>query len=84
VNVLDEDTEDGRTIALQSLSNAQLIQILQHHDGDDDLTQMVEDELARRKAEGTPQSPLKAAEGHWAIPGWFARISRCGNGVSVQ
>jgi streptomycin 6-kinase len=55
VNVLDEDTEDGRTIALQSLSNTQLIQILQHHDGDDDLTQMVEEELARRKTEGTPQ-----------------------------
>jgi hypothetical protein len=52
---LDEDAEDGRTIALQSLSNTQLIQILQHHDGADDLTRMVEDELARRKAEGTPQ-----------------------------
>jgi hypothetical protein len=26
---LDEDAEDGRVIALQSLSNAQLIQILQ-------------------------------------------------------
>jgi hypothetical protein len=50
VNVLDEDTEDGRTIALQSLSNTQLIQILQHHDGDDDL----EDELARRKTDGAP------------------------------
>jgi hypothetical protein len=42
---LDEDAEDGRVIALQSLSNAQLIEILQHHDGDDDLAQMVEDEL---------------------------------------
>jgi hypothetical protein len=52
---LDEDAEDGRVIALQSLSNAQLIQILQHHDGDDDFAQMVEDALARRKAEGTPQ-----------------------------
>jgi hypothetical protein len=55
MNVLDDDTEDGRIIALQSLSNAQLIQILQHHDGDDDLTQMVEDELARRRSEGAPQ-----------------------------
>jgi hypothetical protein len=32
-----------------------LIQILQHHDGNDDLTLMVEAELARRKTEGTPQ-----------------------------
>jgi hypothetical protein len=51
---LDEDAEDGRVIALQSLSNAQLIEILQHHDGDDDLTQMVEDELTRRKTDGAP------------------------------
>jgi hypothetical protein len=28
---LDEDAEDGRVIAIQSLSNAQLIEILQHH-----------------------------------------------------
>jgi hypothetical protein len=52
---LDEDAEDGRIVALQSLSNTQLIQILQHHDGDADLTQMVEKELARRKTEGTRQ-----------------------------
>jgi hypothetical protein len=51
---LDEDAEDGRVIALQSLSNAQLIEILQHHDGDDGLAQMVEDELARRKTDGAP------------------------------
>jgi hypothetical protein len=48
---LGEDAEDGRVIALQSLSNAQLIE---HHDGDDDLAQMVEDELARRKTDGAP------------------------------
>jgi hypothetical protein len=54
MNALDDDTEDSRLIALQSLSNAQLIQILQHHDGDDDLTQMVEDELTRRKTDGAP------------------------------
>jgi hypothetical protein len=47
--------EDGRIITIQSLSNAQLIQILQHHDGDDDLTQMIEEELARRKTEGAAQ-----------------------------
>jgi hypothetical protein len=51
---LDEDAEDGRVIALESLSTAQLIEIPQHHDGDDDLTQMVEDELARRKTDGAP------------------------------
>jgi hypothetical protein len=52
---LDEDAEGGRVIAcLQSLSNAQLIEILQHHDGDDDLAQMVENELARRKMDGAP------------------------------
>jgi hypothetical protein len=55
VNTLDDETETGRTIALQSLSNAQLIQILQHHDADDDLTQMVEEELVRRKTQGAPQ-----------------------------
>jgi hypothetical protein len=51
---LDEDAEDGRAIALQSLSNARLIEILQHHDGDDELTQMVEEELAWRKIDGAP------------------------------
>ena len=51
---LDEDAEDGRVIALQSLSNAQLIEILQHHDGDDDLTEMVEEGLTRRKTDGAP------------------------------
>jgi hypothetical protein len=30
---LEDETEDGKIIALQSLSNAQLIEILQHHDG---------------------------------------------------
>jgi hypothetical protein len=38
---------------IQSLSNAQLIQILQHHD-DDELTQVIEEELARRKTDGAP------------------------------
>ena len=55
MNTLDDETEDGRIIALQSLSNAQLIEILQHHDGDDDLAQMVEEELGRRKIQGAPQ-----------------------------
>jgi hypothetical protein len=51
---LDEDAEGGRVIALQSLSNTQLIEILQHHDGDDELTQMFEEELVRRKTDGAP------------------------------
>jgi hypothetical protein len=55
VNTSDEETEDGKVVAIQSLSSAQLIQILQFHDGDDALTQMVEEELARRKVEGVPQ-----------------------------
>jgi hypothetical protein len=54
MSVMDDDSEDGKIIALQSLSNAQLIQILQNHDGDDDFTQMVEYELTRRKTDGAP------------------------------
>jgi hypothetical protein len=46
---------DGRVVAIQSLSNIQLIQILQHNDVDDELTQMVEEELARRETQGTRQ-----------------------------
>jgi hypothetical protein len=53
--VTTSDIEDGRVIVVQCLSDAQLIQILQHHDGDDDLTQMIEEELARRKTEGAAQ-----------------------------
>jgi hypothetical protein len=52
VNTSDEQVEDGR---LQSLSNAQLIQILQLDDCDDELTRMVEEELERRKTEGAAQ-----------------------------
>ena len=45
--------DGGRIVTIQSLSNAQLIQILQHHD-DDELTQVTEEELARRKTDGAP------------------------------
>jgi hypothetical protein len=55
---LDDETEGSGIITLQSLSNAQLIQILQHHDGDDDLTRMVEEELA---AASTRRPPVKMA-----------------------
>jgi hypothetical protein len=48
--------EDGRApITIQSLSIPQLIQILQLDDCDDDLTLMVEEELARRRAGGACQ-----------------------------
>jgi hypothetical protein len=47
--------DDERVITIQSLSNAQLIQILQAHDIDEDLTRLVEEELARRKTEGSLQ-----------------------------
>ncbi len=55
MSVLDDEAEDNKIVALQSLSNAQLIHILQHHDGNDDLAQMVEEELLRRKTQGAPQ-----------------------------
>jgi hypothetical protein len=47
--------DDEKTVPIQTLSDAQLIQILQHHDFDDDITRMVEAELARRKMEGRAQ-----------------------------
>jgi hypothetical protein len=49
--------EEGvkRPITIQSLSIPQLIQILQLDDRDDELTQMVEEELARRKTGGACQ-----------------------------
>jgi hypothetical protein len=57
MSILDEDqeTEEGRVVAIQSLSNAELIAILQTHGDDDELTEMVEEELERRKTEGAPQ-----------------------------
>ena len=51
MSTLGEGNDGGRIVCDQSLSNAQLIQILQHHD-DDELTQMIEEELARRKTDG--------------------------------
>jgi hypothetical protein len=52
--VTTSDIEDG-VIAVQSLSRAELIQMLQHHEGDDELTQMIEEEIARREIEGMAQ-----------------------------
>jgi hypothetical protein len=48
-------SDDDEAVSVQSLSDAQLIQILQHHDFDDDITRMVEAEIARRKKEGGAQ-----------------------------
>ena len=49
-----QEADDGRVVAVQSLSNSQLIRILQLHDDDDGLTEMVEEELAQRKTDGAP------------------------------
>ena len=49
------DGDGGKVVTIQSLSDAQLIQILQLDDCDDELTLMVEEELARRKTGGACQ-----------------------------
>jgi hypothetical protein len=50
-----DDEDDERTpITVQSLSNVELIKLLQHHD-DDEPAQMIEAELSRRKKEGGSQ-----------------------------
>jgi hypothetical protein len=52
----EEGGEDGgRVIAIQTLSNAELIKLLQFEVGDDGLMEMVEAELERRKTGGTKQ-----------------------------
>jgi hypothetical protein len=51
----DDDDDDLRIIAIQSLSNAELIKLLQFEIGDDGMMEMVEAELERRKTEGTKQ-----------------------------
>jgi hypothetical protein len=57
MSIFDEEriTDGARVIALQSLSNAQLIQILQTHGDDEEPTQRVEEELERRKSDGAPR-----------------------------
>jgi hypothetical protein len=47
---MSDDDDEG--VAIQSLSDAQLIAILQHHDFDDYITRMIEAEIARRKKNG--------------------------------
>ena len=54
--MIDDDDEDkGRVIAIQSLSNTELIKLLQFEVGDDGMMEMVEAELERRKTGGTKQ-----------------------------
>ena len=54
--MIDDDDEDkGRVIAIQSLSNTELIKLLQFEVGDDGMMEMVEAELERRKTEGSKQ-----------------------------
>jgi hypothetical protein len=49
-------SDDDETRArIRSLPDALLIQILQHHEFEDDITRMVEAEIARRKQEGGRQ-----------------------------
>jgi hypothetical protein len=55
MNEEDDVKDGGKVIAIQSLSNTELIKILQFEIGDDDLTEMIEAELTRRETEGAPQ-----------------------------
>jgi hypothetical protein len=47
--------EGGRVVSVQSLSNAELIKLLQFEIGTDEVMAMIEAELERRKTEGTKQ-----------------------------
>jgi hypothetical protein len=54
--VTDEhDEHEGKGIVIQTLSNAELIKLLQFEAGDEVVMQMVEAELERRKTEGGPK-----------------------------
>ena len=44
-------------LSIASLSDAELIRVVQHEDLDDGMTQFVEVEIARRKKEGAPNNP---------------------------
>ena len=44
------------TVSITSLSDAELIRLLQYEDLDDGMTQFVEAEIARRKKEGAPNN----------------------------
>jgi hypothetical protein len=51
---ISDEVDDARIVAVQSLSNVQLIKLLQFRDEDDELTEMIEYELTRRKTDGAP------------------------------
>ena len=51
---MSDDASRGRPVTVQSLSNAQLPHLLQHQD-DEELVQLIEAELERRKTEGSSQ-----------------------------
>jgi hypothetical protein len=51
---MSDDDDERMAITFQSLSDAALIKRLQHHD-DDELAEMIEAELSRRKKEGGSQ-----------------------------
>lgn len=53
--MIDDEDDHGRVIAIQSLSNTELIKLLQFEVGDDGMMEMVEAELERRKTEGRKQ-----------------------------
>jgi hypothetical protein len=50
--VTTREKDDETRITIQSLSDVELIQLLQLHGHDERLTQMVEAEIERRKTEG--------------------------------
>jgi hypothetical protein len=55
MNEEEGEEDEARIVSIQTLSNAELIKLLQFEIGGDDLTEMVEAELERRKTEGTKQ-----------------------------
>jgi hypothetical protein len=46
--------DELRYVSIQSLTTAELVKFLQRYDGDDDVIEIVEAELARRQGEGAP------------------------------
>jgi hypothetical protein len=52
---VNKEDEGRRVITIETLSNAQLIKLIQFEAGDDNLMDMVEAELERRKTGGTRQ-----------------------------
>ena len=51
---MSDDEFKGKPVTVQSLSNAQLLHLLQHQD-DEELAKLIEAELERRRTEGSSQ-----------------------------